>query len=120
MPCCGLCSGNCRCRNAGCSAPGKVKSKRIKLSAVQQEVIDKMKATGSLLYRWPGGFWTTKDRLPRVFLGPNPPSWYVTIGTVRALERKGLLCRTYVYEQEWEDIRQLKEGTETHVQDESN
>jgi hypothetical protein len=90
-----------------------------KLSKTQQEVVDYLRTHGAgCLCRWPGGFWTTTDtKLPggseigRVdgynYSLHGAPVWYVTIGTVRALEKKGVLGREHVFAHEWNDIRRL-------------
>lgn len=78
-----------------------------KPSPTQQQVIDKLTETGKWLYRFGGGFWTW-DGCPIDERGV--PTWYVTIQTVRAMETKGLLERSWFYVEEWKDHRHLASG----------
>lgn len=70
----------------------------------QQQVIAKLAETGSFLQRVEGGFWSydgcgTDAR--------GVPNWWVTWQTVRAMERKGLLVRSWYYVEDWKDHRHL-------------
>ena len=77
------------------------------LTPTQREVIERLKAEGATRrVRWSGGFWTTpgashEDGKPHV------PSWYVDLGTVRALEALGVLRRAHTGSAEWHDPREL-------------
>lgn len=70
------------------------------LSATQQRVLDEMVASRRPLVRWPGGFWvlqgTEAEHRPG-FNVPVPVGWFVTVQTVRAMERQGLLVRTHEF-----------------------
>lgn len=73
-------------------------------SKTQQQVIDKLTETGSHLVRLHGGFWTYDG------CGLNErgiPAWWISTGTVMAMERKGLLVRTGFYVEDWKDHRAL-------------
>jgi hypothetical protein len=62
--------------------------------------------TGSYLHRVEGGFWTYDG------CGVNAagiPNWWVSWQTVRAMERKGLLARSWFYVEEWKDHRGFPE-----------
>lgn len=77
------------------------------LSPTQQKVLDTLAAAGaSRLVRRPGGFWTYPACLNKG--KTDVPLWYVTVNTVRALEHKGYLERTFDYPEEWRDTRRLK------------
>lgn len=79
----------------------------MKLSPTQQKVVDTLRAhPGAPLVRIPGGFWTYKgcpldER--------SYPVWSVAVGTVRAMEQRGLLRRLNVYSEDWRDDRALVE-----------
>ena len=83
-------------------------------SEVQLETLRRMAASpDKAIHRWPGGFWTTSDTpgLP-LFRGTKEergrndvPEWYVSIQTIRAMERQGLIIRNYTYHEEWKDTR---------------
>lgn len=76
------------------------------LSKTQQQVLRKLQDHApAVLVRRPGGFWTW-DGCPADVRGV--PAWWVTVQTVRALERLGVLERTNRYQEEWLDSRQLK------------
>jgi hypothetical protein len=78
-------------------------------SLTQLEVIEKLTEAGSdgVLERWPGGFWTTPG-MERESHGW--PVWSVTVQTVRAMERLGLLRRLHRYPEEWRDDRELTDA----------
>ena len=65
-----------------------------KLSPTQAQAVAVIKARGGKIERWPGGFWTTPgiefDQRP----GYRVPNWYVGAGTVKALEKLGVLRET--------------------------
>lgn len=74
------------------------------LSVTQQGVIAKLGETRSFLHRLPGGFWTYDG------CGVNAagaPAWWVTWATVRAMERRGLLVRSWFYTDDWKDHRHI-------------
>lgn len=74
------------------------------VTPTQLQVIAKLGETGSFLVRVDGGFWTYDG------CGCNAaghPNWWVTVQTVRAMERKGLLQRDGFYVEEWKDHRSL-------------
>jgi hypothetical protein len=76
------------------------------LSQTQQGVVAKLGETGSYLHRVEGGFWTYDG------CGVNAagiPNWWVSWQTVRAMERKGLLARSWFYVEEWKDHRGFPE-----------
>lgn len=75
-----------------------------KLSPTQQDVIEKLILTGAALCRVPGGFWTW-DGCPVNAAGH--PAWWVTIQTVRAMEKNRMLKRDWFYVEEWKDHRSL-------------
>lgn len=95
-----------------------------KLSPTQQSVLDKLRdphlravlGKAPTLYRVPGGFWTyrgcmSKTGAHRMGIDNDDrhsiPDWSVTIQTVRAMERAGLLRRLNVHREEWRDERGL-------------
>jgi hypothetical protein len=80
-----------------------------KPSPAQLEVILKLTEPGEpgVLERWPGGFWTTPG-MERESHGW--PVWSVTVQTVRAMERLGLLRRLHRYPEEWRDDRELTDA----------
>lgn len=61
---------------------------------------------GAFLVRWPGGFWTVEGCEEAK---PGVPTWNTTIGTVRAMEKRGWLNRDK-QTQEWRDPRRLTAG----------
>lgn len=62
-----------------------------KLSVTMAEAIVQAKHYGSL-ERWPGGFWTFAGATAsHTISGLSVPEWYVGVGTVDALCRRGLL-----------------------------
>lgn len=65
---------------------------RGKLSPFQQEALARARAAGGLEYVR-GGYWAEKGTDHEAFLraGWNRPHWHASTGTVRALERRGLL-----------------------------
>lgn len=79
----------------------------VSLSKTQAGVVSKLaEQQGRRLVRVPGGFWTVAD----VAVPPyGVPTWWVTIQTVRALEKKGVLVRTNEFPEEWRDTRVLAE-----------
>jgi hypothetical protein len=94
------------------------------LSLTQLEVIEQLTEPGSpgVLERWTGGFWT----LPGMARESHGwPVWSTTVQTVQAMERKGLLRRTYRYPEEWRDDRELTKawldlGLGGHVRNEDD
>lgn len=75
-----------------------------RVSFVQQQVISKLCETQSFLVRLPGGFWTYDG------CGVNAagiPNWWAATATVWAMERKGLLVRSWFYVEDWKDHRHL-------------
>ena len=79
----------------------------MKLSKTQQQVVDTLRRTGAPLVRVPGGFWTYQGcPVSR----PGIPEWWVSVPTVRALERLGVLERTNQFPEEWRDSRKLAEN----------
>jgi hypothetical protein len=101
------------------------------ISPTQREVIFRMRRAGKRLVRRPGGKWVLEGTAK-----PTPPgwskrpdrrnlrtapwgpfdgadefgrarSWSVDVRTVRALEKRGLLERTYEDPREWCDPRRL-------------
>ena len=67
------------------------------------------------LRRLQGGFWTTPSTplSGRTELVPSScerydvPSWFVTVHTIRAMEKRGWLCRAGVHSEDWRDEREL-------------
>lgn len=81
-----------------------------KLSEHQKRVLKILQDRGSKLMRFPGGFWVTLDAKMRGhILSPEPVSgeFWTDIRTIRAMERKGVLERTFIFTEEWRDTRQL-------------
>lgn len=76
----------------------------MKLSSTQQQVITQLIRSVELpqLVRLPGGFWTTPGQDPT-----EVPDWWVSVQTVRAMERLGLVARVEQKEPEWRGPRQL-------------
>lgn len=84
----------------------------MKLSPAMLDVLRRL-CNGERLYRWPGGFWATRpapegwsysrDGWPR-------GEWHTGAGTIRALERRGLLERCFADPREWRDHRQITEA----------
>lgn len=70
-------------------------------SPTQSEVLRRLEH-GKRLVRTKGGFWSTEDT-PKDAGGI--PTWSVDIRTVRALEKLGLLVRTFEFSEEWRDPR---------------
>lgn len=76
----------------------------MKLSATQKNTIDTLHRNGGRLVRLAGGFWTYDGcAMER----DNVPEWWVSVGTVRVLERHGLLVRANEDHEEWRDARLL-------------
>lgn len=78
-------------------------------SPTQLEVILALTEPGSpgVLERRRGGFWTT----PGAPLNERgAPVWYVTVQTVEAMEKHGLLRRMHRYPEAWRDDRELTEA----------
>lgn len=86
-------------------------------SPEQLEVLRQLAADPAhTLYRMPGGFWTTRATPMRAHVGQSRyfeahdvPAWHTGALTVRAMERRGWLCRTNVHPEEWRDERSLTE-----------
>jgi len=74
------------------------------VSPTQLQVIAKLGETGSFLVRVQGGFWTYDGC---GLNGAGHPNWWVTWQTVRAMETKGLLVRSWFYTEAWKDHRHL-------------
>ncbi|GEM_PF-4342777 len=81
------------------------------LLPIHRDVLREMAETERPLIRWEGGYWTTEDPAAarqRVWpAGFNLPDRFVSIGLVRELEEKGLLCRSHIHDEEWRDPREL-------------
>lgn len=61
----------------------------MKVSETQLDVLGQMRESGKI-ERLSGGFWTT----PGMSFDPRgAPDWHVTVQTIRAMEKKGLLER---------------------------
>lgn len=76
-----------------------------KLSEVQADVLAVMMVHGGRLVREPGGFWTVAG-VARSGRDGEWPAWSVTVQTVRAMEKKGLIGREGIFS-EWQDPRVL-------------
>lgn len=74
------------------------------VSPTQQQVIEKLGETRSFLYRVGGGFWTYDGC---GISAAGIPEWWVSWQTVRSMERKGLLVRSWYYVEDWKDHRDL-------------
>jgi hypothetical protein len=61
----------------------------MKLSPTQLEVLHKLAAGNEPLIYFKGGYWTTPSLGQKSFV-----PWHVTFGTVRSLEKLGLLVQT--------------------------
>jgi hypothetical protein len=61
------------------------------------------------LFTMRGGFWTTHSTELRDF-DPKVPVWHTGVLTVRAMEKKGWLKRTFVHPEGWRDERELTEA----------
>ena len=76
--------------------PMKATQKKfVKLSYLMAYTLDIMHSHGRLV-RWPGGFWTYPNCPPKPETDgwKNPhavPRWYVEIGTLKALEKRGFI-----------------------------
>jgi hypothetical protein len=66
----------------------------MKPSAIQSEVLLRLASCDERLSYYRGGFWTLPSIGDVDLNAGRSPSWYVTIGTVKALERMGLLKQT--------------------------
>jgi DNA-binding HxlR family transcriptional regulator len=83
------------------------------ITNTQAEALRKMHAENSVLRRVPGGFWTTSATQFRKSIGGPVPEWWVTVGTIRALQRKGLIEKCGVDARDWADDRKLtRNGSE--------
>ena len=78
----------------------------MKLSPTQADAVEQLRAHGGTIGRLQGGFWTYAG-CPVNAAGI--PEWWVSVQTVRALERLGALRRTMTVDEEWRDPRQLVE-----------
>ena len=58
------------------------------MSEPQKETLAAMREHGGELIRMGGGFWTWRN-CSQVKVGV--PAWYCTVGTLRALEKKGMI-----------------------------
>lgn len=77
------------------------------LSLVQRKALAHAAAYGPFI-RVPGGFWTCAGLPVRwVRRGMAECAWSVAVGTVRALETRGLVERSHTYDEEWKDTREL-------------
>lgn len=73
-----------------------------KLSGIQQNVLVVLaEHPGVPLVRRDGGFWTWQGCPEQ----NGVPAWFVTVQTVRAMERAGVLRRSGRYRAEWQDDR---------------
>jgi len=79
-----------------------------KLSATQTTTLATLRAHGGIIARLPGGFWTY-PACPINAAGI--PEWWVSVQTVRGLEKIGALARTHRTSEEWRDPRSLTEET---------
>lgn len=61
------------------------------LSDVQQQLIARMRACGTLR-RYPGGFWSAPGVVMSDGFGGKLPPWHFSTATVRALIRMGVLA----------------------------
>jgi hypothetical protein len=76
------------------------------MTKTQEELVAWLREHGGRLVRLNGGRWATPDA-SRNRWGEPVPSW--TSGTVRALERRGLLVRAGRFREEWKDDRILRD-----------
>lgn len=79
------------------------------LSKTQADVVAKLTEHQAVLVRWPGGFWTYEGcpAKPGDARNDAVPEWWVTVQTVRALDRAGVLVRLGRHPEEWQDARAL-------------
>jgi hypothetical protein len=75
-----------------------------KLSPTQRITLETLHFHHANLIRKPGGFWTYSG-CPVSAAGM--PVWWITVGTVRALERMGVLVRVRKHDEEWRDERTI-------------
>lgn len=62
----------------------------MKLTKTQKFLFERWRLTpAKLLIRWPGGFWTLDGTDSESDRRRNVPAWWVSIGTVRALDKLG-------------------------------
>ena len=87
-----------------------------KPTSTQLDVLRHLKAEPTRrLRRLQGGFWTTPSTplSGRTELVPSScerydvPSWFDTVHTIRAMEKRGWLCRAGVHSEDWRDEREL-------------
>jgi hypothetical protein len=84
------------------------------MTKTQEELVAWLREHGGRLVRLDGGRWATPDASQNRW-GEPVPSW--TSGTVRALERRGLLVRAGRFREEWKDDRILRDdaGRDTFI-----
>jgi hypothetical protein len=83
---------------------------KLKLSPTQTETLSRMANDDGRLVRVSGGFWTTKNTPTKKDACLTYPSWSVTINTVRALTRLGLIQLADDGVEEWRRPRELTEA----------
>ena len=66
----------------------------MKLSTVQLDVLQRLASCDEPLVYFKGGFWTLQSIGEHSLDAGRAPDWYVTRGTLKALERMGLLKET--------------------------
>ena len=76
-----------------------------KLTAVQEKALHHIRSHGGRIVRYSGGFWS----LPQIPGELSLLEWWIDIRTVRSMEAKGILKRTYEREEEWADPRILED-----------
>ena len=82
-----------------------------KPTAVQLECLRRL-AVDRVIYRLHWGFWVTKSTAmskPADHEGPHP-SWWVTIQTVRAMEKRGWIERVHASPAEWCASRRITQA----------
>lgn len=74
----------------------------------QAEALRRMLSGGDLV-RYPGGLWTTEET---PLNGQQQPTWWVPVGTVRAMESRGWVARRSIVPESmaWEEPRTLTEA----------
>jgi hypothetical protein len=79
----------------------------MKLSQTQRDVLEKLEQNpGARMVRVSGGFWTYSG-CPGLGATRMLPNWSVTVQTIRAMEKLGLLRRANIHPEEWRDERAL-------------
>jgi len=80
------------------------------MSPTQAEALKRMAAGSGRLIRIRGGYWTTPETPTRPQLGPSGhmiPAWSVSVATVYAMEKAGLIERAGEFPEMWRDTRRL-------------